>query len=243
MWSTLPRSSCPSERRLWKNLGSPPLPFKIWIVLCSCVWVPYLGWILTPFRRMVYTSSFPVRRLPSHLWMVSFAGCLPLAPSSCWFLPCSFCGCSGGVSVDLPASQPQGLLLCCAPLLLTQLVCSSMRVPFLRSSLGVGAFTHPGRPPLPVAPTLVPRSCPPSTAEGCVLPALSGLLHSGICPLPRSCPPPACMSTLPTCIFKACALHFAPGFPEKWSFEKDLVVLTWYLGRQRHKFWFTQPFS
>ena len=65
---------------------------------------------------MVYMSSFPVRRLPSHLWMVSFAGCLPLAPSSCWFLPCSFCRCSGGVSVDLPASQPQGLLLCCAPL-------------------------------------------------------------------------------------------------------------------------------
>lgn len=114
-----------------------------------------------------------------------------------------------------PGLTAQGLLLCCAPLLLTQLVCSSMRVPFLRSSLGVGAFTHPGRPPLPVAPTLVPRSCPPSTAEGCVLPALSGLLHSGICPLPRSCPPPACMSTLPTCIFKACALHFAPGFPEK----------------------------
>lgn len=27
-WSTLPRSSCPSERLLWKNFSSPPRPFQ-----------------------------------------------------------------------------------------------------------------------------------------------------------------------------------------------------------------------
>lgn len=32
-------------------------------------------------------------------------------------------------------------------------------------------------------------------------------------------------AALPMCIFRVCALHFTPTFPEKWSFEKDLVVL------------------
>lgn len=171
---------------------------------------------INPFSDVWFT------RLPSLSGgCLLICGWFPLLGAYLWRHPhVDFCPVPSADALEESqwTSQPHSPKACSSAVhlfLLTQLVCGSMRVPFLRSSLGVGAFTHRGRPPLPVAPTLVPRSCPPSTAEGCVLPALSGLLHSGICPLPRSCPPPACMSTLPTCIFKACALHFAPSFPEK----------------------------
>ena len=185
---------------------------------------------------MVYTHSFPGWRLPSRLWSVSFAGHFPAAPSTRWFLPCFFFGCSGELRAP-PASQPRACSLLPQHL-------------FLQTPPSGAPSKWPGHGAtfttvdfllflwlphwLHADVFLLSEPLPPARAAFCwrflgSRPLGSASRHRG--------------AALPMCIFRVCALHFAPTFPGKWSFEKDLVVLTWYLGTQRHKFWFTQSSS
>lgn len=75
-WSTLPQSSCPSERLLWKNFQFPSSALSKFgwsFATVSSLSVLDINPLL---RRMVCTSSFPVRGLPSPLRMASLLGAL-----------------------------------------------------------------------------------------------------------------------------------------------------------------------
>ena len=205
----------------------------MWVVFCYCVWALYLFWILTPSQTYGLHAFLP-RLEVAISFVVGFL---------CWALSC---GAIHALIFALfllwvlwraqgtPSLTAQGLLPAApAPLPANTAVWGSFE-----AAWAWGDFYHRGLPPLPAAPTLATRRCFPSeraspTCKGCVLLAISGLPPTGLCqPPPRSCPPHV--------HFQSLCFTLAPTFPGKWSFEKDLVVLTWYLGRQRHKFWFTQ---
>ena len=139
MRSTLPRSSCPSERLLWKNLSSPPLPFQnLDSLLLLCM------------SSLSVLDIYPV----SDVWFTCLpspsGGCLlicgwfPLLGAYLWPHPrVDFCPVPSADALEESqwTSRPHSPKACSSAVhlfLLTQLVCGSMRVPFLRSSLDVG---------------------------------------------------------------------------------------------------------
>lgn len=200
-WSTLPQALVHLNVFFGKTSSSPPRPFQnsdgLLLLCMSSLSVLDINPLL---RRMVCASSFP---------------CPGVAFSSGWFPllealslgrhPCvDFCPVPSvdALEESQRTSQPPSPKACPSAAhlsLLAPLVCGSMHVPFLRSSLGVGHFTHCGLPPLPVwlphwlhadvslLSEPLPLVCVPLT--------LPGLLTSGICrPLQRLPPPPARVS-------------------------------------------------